>query len=165
MHPVAVEIRDALSRGAPEGIEAIWQAYGPRLRRLCRCITGDEQHADALTAEVALAIYDAAVGAAFPADFDAWLFSVAVAAARWAEPRAPTPSQGDESERIDAILATMPIESRLILALHDVLGFDCAQTAGLLGMEEPEVRARACDARLNFLKRWTATGRVREPNR
>ena len=165
MATLTADTRAALSRGSLRGIEALWETTGPRVRRLCRSITGDEEHADELTAQVFQAVYDAGVEGPIGVDLEPWLYRIVVETARPVTPRAPTTVHGDESERVDAILAVMPIEDRLVLALHDVQGFSCAETARILRSSESDVRARITEARVHFNKQWDATRRVREPNR
>jgi DNA-directed RNA polymerase specialized sigma24 family protein len=158
-------ILGALRRGAPEGIEALWAERGPRLKRLCRSLTGDEQQADAAVADLFLAIYDAALGANFQPDFETWLWTTALGAARRIVPREPSPAHGDESAHADAVLATLPPAERLALALHDVQGLEPALTARLLGESAEAAGIRIERARRAFLDRWESTRRAREPNR
>jgi DNA-directed RNA polymerase specialized sigma24 family protein len=155
----------ALRRGAPEGIEALWNSHGPRLRRLCRSVTGDEGHADEVTADLFISLYQRASAGPFEPDFDTWLFASSVEFLRTVQPRSPTPVHGDESERVDAILAELPIDDRLVLALHDIQGLDAGATARAMGVTEHDVRRQVDEARHRFEKRWDVTGRSREPNR
>lgn len=157
-------VRD-LRAGRLAGVEALWTDYAPRLRRLCRSLTGDEQHADDLTAGVFLHLHDAAQDCAMEPDPETWLYAAAIDHARRIAPRSPTTRCGDESERVDAILSTMPMADRLALALYDVQGFSLERTATLTGQTPEQTRARLTEARLDFARQWEATRRAREPNR
>jgi DNA-directed RNA polymerase specialized sigma24 family protein len=156
---------EALKRGDLAGIEAVWAEYGPRLRRLCRSMTGDEQQADEAVAGVVLALYDEAIEAPLAPDPDTWVWTTAAAAAGRLVPRAPTPRHGDEAERADAVLATLPPEPRLALALCDVLGMAPERAAALTGRTPGRLRELLAEGRLAFAGPWEATRRGREPNR
>lgn len=155
----------ALRQGDPAGIEALWAEYGPRVLRLCRSMTGDEQHADEATTGVFLRLYEEAIDSGFEPDPEIWILRHLVAAARGLEPRTPTPRHGDESERADAIVSSLPAPQRLALALCDVQGLAVERAAGLLGESPAALRATLAEARLAFLPPWEATRRGREPNR
>lgn len=154
-----------LRAGRAAGVEALWADYAPRVRRLCRSLTGDEQHADELTADAFLHLHEAAQDCALAPDPETWLFGAVVDFARRIAPRGPTTEHGDESERVDAILATMPMADRLVLALYDVQGFSLDRVARLTGQTPEQTRARLTEARLHFARQWEATRRSREPNR
>lgn len=155
----------ALRRGDPAGVEALWAEYGPRVLRLCRSLTGDEQHADAATTDVFLRLYEEAIDAGFEPDPETWVLQHLVDATRGLGPRAPTPRHGDEAERADALVSSLPAPQRLALALCDVQGLAVERAAGLLKESTHELRTTLAEARLAFLPLWEATRRGREPNR
>ena len=162
---IAADTVRHLRAGRPAGVEALWPSYAPRVRRLCRSLTGDEQHADEATAEAFLHVHEAAVDSELAPDPETWLFAAVLDSLRRVAPRAPTTRHGDESERVDAILSTMPMADRLVLALYDVQGFSLDRTARLTGRTTEQTRARLTEARIDFARQWEATRRAREPNR
>lgn len=158
----------AARRGDEDAAAALFQRYGPRLRRTVARWTADSDAADDLCQEAWLRAFRALPGFREEANFGTWIHTIArnlaIGTTRAADRSErllaghpfPTVTPAESIElRIDLQRAVdaLPPGMRTVLWLHDVEGHKHAEIATLLGIAEGTSKSQLFKARAQVRRR------------
>lgn len=159
----------ALRRLEPRAIDAVFDAFSPRLNGFLRRMGASQEIAEELVQETFVRMVRHATRLAPDTRIGAWLFTVArnlwVSHRRWAwvdgtrllelawRPRADaaTPAQilaaGETRRRVEQVVATLPAAHREVFLLVVGEGLDPGEVAEILGISAEAARQRLARAR------------------
>lgn len=159
----------AVQRLDPAAVDAVFDAYAPRIFRFLRRLGAGEQVAEELVQETFLRLVRAAPRLAPDTRLGAWLYTVARnlwrSHRRWAwidgsrllelatrpTPREPSPSEvgaaRDLLARTERAVAELPAAQREVFVLVAAEGLEPAEAAEILGITPEAARQRLARAR------------------
>ncbi|HYB44323.1 MAG TPA: sigma-70 family RNA polymerase sigma factor [Candidatus Methylomirabilis sp.] len=163
----SVESKTGPARSAegPVRQEALYEAHGARLRRLCELLLGDREEAKEVVQEVFLKAHEASIRLRVPDDWGAWLTQVTLNACRdrrragwWMRFRhrtdridelpmsAPGPSPADSAlseetrRRIWLAFRVLPSRQREVFVLRYIEEWSTGEVAAALGLSTGSVK-------------------------
>jgi RNA polymerase sigma-70 factor (ECF subfamily) len=158
------DLAAAAARGDRRALETLLARHVDRVHAICRRVLGDEHDAFDAAQEALVAIARGIAGFDGRARFTTWCYRVATNAAldevrrRRRRPvpveALPDPAGGPGIDAtvadrvdVDRALEHIPAEFRAAVALRDLVGFDYAEIATVLGIPPGTVRSRIARGR------------------
>lgn len=172
---VEPEDLDRCRAGDPRGLEAVYDALGDRVFRLCRGVLGHDADAEDAAQEVLIRILAKAPTFDGRARFSTWVHRLTVNHAlnfrRGRERRrrpgdgvpadlrvdpAPTPPEAAAREEarglLDRLLAELPAEARVVLTLREIEGLSYREISEALDVPIGTVMSRLSRARARLIR-------------
>jgi len=180
------EVVRALRRGELAALEAVYRAFGQRVRRLCGHLLGRSADPDDATQDVFLKIFERARQYEGRARFSTWLYRVTVhhclnllerEERRAARPlgegehepeehaRSPLDAAhaSEARERLERLLARLSAEHRAVIVLREIEGQSYEEIAGSLAIPIGTVMSRLARARERLMELAPARRPLAEP--